>query len=115
MTKQLRVYVYRNLVTGGYSVRQKGIVIAHVNSITLTDVRFLVGQAGNAKVRREKSKNVHAGVSGIWTGDVSLLGQTSKVTYDPYKYTSFVRKNDGSNIKTAKIATIDASGIKVVE
>ena len=111
----MRVYVYRNLHRGGYSVKHKGIVIAHVSSITLTDVRFLVGQAGNAKVRREKSKNVHAGVSGIWVGDVSLLGQTSKVTYNPYKWTSFVRKSDESSIKSAKIATIDASGITAVE
>ena len=90
-------------------------MIAHVDKITLIDVRFLVGQAGNAKVRQEKSKNVHAGCSGIWVGDVSLIGQTSKVTYNPYKWTSFVRKCDESSIKSAKIATIDASGISAVE
>lgn len=111
----MRVYVYRNLHRGGYSVKHKGIVVAHVSSITLTDVRFLVGQAGNAKVRREKSKNVHAGVSGIWVGDVSLLGQSTNVTYNPYKYTSFVRRSDESSIKSAKIAVIDASGINAVE
>lgn len=111
----MRVYVYRNLHRGGYSVKHKGIVIAHVSSITLINVRFLVGQAGNAKVRREKSKNVHAGVSGIWVGDVSLLGQSTNVTYNPYKYTSFVRKSDESSIKSAKIAVIDASGINAVE
>lgn len=111
----MRVYVYRNLHRGGYSVKHKGIVIAHVSSITLTNVRFLVGQAGNAKVRREKSKNVHAGCSGIWVGDVSLLGQSTNVTYNPYKWTSFVRKSDESSIKEAKIAIIDASGIKAVE
>lgn len=111
----MRVYIYRNLHKGGYSVRHKGKVIAHVSSITLTNVRFLVGQAGNAKVRREKSKNVHAGVSGIWVGDVSLLGQSTNVTYNPYKYTSFIRKNDESSIKEAKIAVIDASGIVAIE
>lgn len=111
----MRVYVYRNLHKGGYSVRHKGKVIAHVESITLTNVRFLVGMAGNAKVRLKKSKNVHAGCSGIWSGDVSLLGQSIDVTYNPYKYTSFVRKQDESSIKTAKIATIDSNGIKVAE
>jgi len=111
----MRVYVYRNLHRGGYSVKHKGIVIAHVSSITLTNVRFLVGQAGNARVRQEKSKNVHAGVSGIWVGDVSLLGQSTRVTYNPYKWTSFVRKSDESSIKEAKIAVIDASGISAVE
>lgn len=111
----MRVYVYRNIHRGGYSVRHKGKVIAHVESISLANVRFLVGKAGNAKVRREKSKNVHAGCSGIWIGDVSLLGQSTKVTYNPYKFTSFVRKADESSIKTAKIATIDASGIIAIE
>jgi len=111
----MRVYVYRNIHRGGFSVRHKGKVIAHVDSITLTNVRFLVGQAGNAKVRQEKSKNVHAGCSGIWVEDVSLLGQSTNVTYNPYKYTSFVRKTDESSIKSAKIATIDASGITAIE
>ena len=111
----MRVYVYRNIHRGGYSVRHRGKVIAHVESISLTNVRFLVGQAGNAKVRLEKSKNVHAGCSGIWVGDVSLLGQSTKVTCNPYKWTSFVRKDDESSIRSAKIAVIDASGIKAIE
>lgn len=111
----MRVYVYRNLHRGGYSVKHKGRVIAHVESISLTNVRFLVGKAGNAKVRLNKSKNVHAGCSGIWVGDVSLLGQSTRVTYNPYKWTSFVRKDDESSIKTAKVAVIDASGILAIE
>jgi hypothetical protein len=96
-------------------VRHKGKVIAHVESISLTNVRFLVGQSGNAKVRLNKSKCVHAGCSGIWVGNVSLVGQSTKVTYNPYKWTSFVRKDDESSIKSAKIAVIDASGILAVE
>lgn len=111
----VRVFVYRNLHRKCYSVRsmESGRVLFHVDEITLTDVKFRVGKAGRERVLRTRQKNVHAGVVG-YIADVSLLGQSSKVTYNPYKYSSFVR-SDESSIDTAKIALIDASGIKVIE
>ena len=111
-----RVFVYRNLHRKCYSVRsmETGRVICHVDSITLTDAKFKVGKSGRERVLRERRKNVHAGVVGH-VADVSLLGQSIKVTYNPYKWTSFVRKSDESSIKTAKIAVIDASGISAIE
>jgi len=110
-----RVFVYRNLHKKCYSVKsmQTGRVLFHINEITLVNVKFRVGQAGRERVVLERRKNVHAGVVG-YIADVSLLGQSSKVTYNPYRYTSFVRQ-DESSIKEAKIALIDSSGIKVIE
>jgi hypothetical protein len=110
-----RVFVYRNLHKKCYSVRsmKTGKVLFHVDHITLSNVKFRVGKAGRERVLRTKQKNVHAGVVG-YIADVSLLCQTTKVTYNPYKYDSFVRQ-DESSIKEAKIALIDASGILAVE
>lgn len=111
----VRVYVYRNLHKKCYSVRsmETNKVLFHADEITLTDVKFRVGKAGREKVLRTRQKNVHAGVVG-YIADVSLLGHSTNVTYNPYKYSSFVRQ-DESSINEAKIALIDASGIKVVE
>ena len=92
---------------------QTGRVLFHANEITLGNVQFKVGKAGRERVLREKRKNVHAGVVGYIT-DVSLLCQGKRVTYDPYKYSSFVL-SDKSTIKEAKLALIDASGITAVE
>jgi hypothetical protein len=59
-----RLYVYWNLHKKTWSVRQSGKIVGHSDLIFLKDCRFLVGKAGQARVRREKKKNVHAGVSG---------------------------------------------------
>lgn len=111
-----RVFVYRNLHRKCYSVKslKTGRVIAHVDSIDLVNVTFKVSEAGRQRVLKTRQKNVHAGVVG-YIADVSLLCQSTKVTYNPYKWTSFVRKDDESSIKSAKIAVIDASGIIAVE
>ena len=60
-----RSYVYFNLQRRVWSEQQAGKVIAHPEYVVLKDARFLVGKAGQARVRAEGRKNVHAGVSGL--------------------------------------------------
>jgi hypothetical protein len=86
-----RVYVYFNLHKKVWSVRQDGKIVEHTKHIMLKDARFLVGQAGRKKVLREKRKNVHAGVSGYVVGRVPNVPDICfNVTYNPYKYETFV-------------------------
>ena len=93
--KSKRVYVYFNLHRKVYSVRQSGRVVDHTKHVLLKDCRFLVGQAGRKKVLQEKKKNVHAGVSGYITDRVPNVPESScVVTYNPYKYESFVSCDD---------------------
>lgn len=110
-----RVFVYRNLHKKCFSVKslKTGRVLFHTDSIMLSQVIFRVGKAGRERVLREQRKCVHAGVVG-YISDVSLIGQTTQVRYNPYKYSSFVR-NDETMIKTAVFASIDHSGIFAVE
>ena len=83
----------------------KGRVIKHANNINLTHCTFKVSKAGRERVLRERRKNVHAGVVGNLSfvgevGDTALWECASTyyafvpVTYNPYKYQTFVRKNN---------------------
>ena len=94
-----RVQVYYNIRRGDYSVRQSGRVIDHVDSIVLRDVRFNVAAAGRDKVRATGVKNVHATVSGYIMGARNMFtnrllsnnGNIDYVSYNPFKYDSFVK------------------------
>ena len=93
--KSKRVYVYFNLHKKCWSVRQSGKIIEHTNQVMLRDCRYLVAQAGRLKVLKEKKKNVHAGVSGYLVDSVPNVPEySSELTYNPYRYKTFVSKAD---------------------
>ena len=86
-----RVYVYRNLRTGTFSVRQSGLVVNHVSRLVLRDAKYLVSQKGRQRVLDEKRKNVHAGISGYTTKTtISENTPHTKVTYNPYQHKFFI-------------------------
>ena len=97
-----RVYVYFNLHRKLWSVRaldgpHKGRVIAHKRGVVLQDVSPRVSQAGRERVLRERKKNVHAGLVGYWVPfNTPLVEPLRAITYNPYKYKSFVYVSDGS-------------------
>lgn len=98
----MKVFVYFNLHRKCFSIKalegpNKGRVVAHRDDVLLFDGTFKVSEAGRQRVLRERKKNVHAGVVGQWdeTGTdlitidrVTTIGRP--VTYNPYKYSSFV-------------------------
>lgn len=85
------VMVYKNLHNGKLSIRQGKHVVAHVDSILLTDVSFVVREAGRQRVISEGRKNVHAFVKGkvvaTNTGDHDTTDR--RVSYNPYKHGYF--------------------------
>jgi hypothetical protein len=92
-----RVMVYYNLHKHTFSVQKNGIVVFHVDYLKLKDVEFRVRVGGKEKVRKEKSKNVHAFVIGILEDFCEYpceempeepVGEI--ITYNPYLYDSFV-------------------------
>jgi hypothetical protein len=89
-----------------------GTPVAHFDSVVLHKVKFVVQPAGREKVRATKRKNVHAFVRGVLvTGQfldsypvigglldaeisrIMLDPSMIEVTYNPYKFDSFVNKN----------------------
>lgn len=98
------VEVYWNLHRKVWSIRDRRTrrVVCHAAGLTLDDVTFVVSAAGNARVRREGRKNVHAFARGTL---VSFNGTpddgADEVTYNPYKHTTFVLRDDGTPVHTA--------------
>jgi len=70
---------------------QKGLVIVHRDELILADCKFIVQPAGNARVRREKRKNVHAFIEGDLDPPHGLenYSYVGKIVYNPYKHRSF--------------------------
>jgi hypothetical protein len=122
----MRVEVYRNLHTGTWSVRglegaMKGKVFSHPNFVYLTNATFVVQPAGNAKVRAEGRKNVHAFVRGelkfssenaLGKGETPDDGAYKKAKYNPYEHTSFVDNMTGKSLDRADRVILDiTSGV----
>jgi hypothetical protein len=96
-----QVFVYFNLHTKLWSIRategtHKGLVVAHAPFVRLHNVVVKVSQAGRQRVLTEGRKNVHAGLCGtlqyFGQNDTSSFPGLTEVTYNPYKYTTFVHK-----------------------
>lgn len=95
----MKVFVYFNLHKKVFSVKalegpMKGRVVAHRPTVHLINAEFRVSQAGRARVIAEQRKNVHAGVVGQWDDTVPTGYAGVAVTYNPYRFNSFVRRSD---------------------
>lgn len=104
-----KVMVYYNLHKHTFSVKKGEIVVLHADYVKLKDVEFRVRKGGKERTRFESRKNVHAFVIGKLEDycqypcdDMPAEPAGDIVTYDPYKYDSFVYKEDKTPVYTAK-------------
>ena len=104
-----KVMVYYNLHKHTFSIQQQGTVVMHADYVKLRDVEFRVRQGGKEKVRSEKRKNVHAFVIGTLVDfceypcdSMPVEPSANVVTYNPYKYDSFVYKSTDEPVFNAK-------------
>ncbi len=112
----MKVFVYFNLHKKLFSIKSmegenKGKVIGHADCIILDDVTFKVSEAGRQRVLRERKKNVHAGVIGYLNEQgirliIATRDLATKVTYNPYKYQSFVDAETLEPVLTANHALL---------
>lgn len=98
----VQVEVYRNLNNGKYSIRQRGLVVAHSDTIHLKNVTFVVRKAGKEKAIETKQRNVHAFVKGYLDYNSKALYDSFmiQVKYNPFKEIGF-HDNNGVEVKTA--------------
>lgn len=114
----MKVDIYFNLHKKRLSIRHRGKVIAHADNAELDNVKFVVSQAGRARVLMEKRKNVHAFVRGelvSYNQESPNEPKGGNVTYNPYKYDSFVRRIDESRITQAVKVFIVGRNVCAVE
>lgn len=115
----MRVEVYFNLHKYVWSVRsaRTGRVILHTDKVHIKDPEFVVRKAGRERVLREGKKNVHAFVRGEATYfddfDPNYLDYTL-VSYNPYKFDTFVDVYDTTPVRTAKRAFLQLQPSMVV-
>ena len=103
-----KVEVYFNLHKKCWSIRQSGASVIHADFVEIKEPQFVVQQGGNARVRREKRKNVHAFVRAYLTERVGIFPKNQKlVTYNPYKHTSFVERGTDKPICNSEYAVLD--------
>jgi hypothetical protein len=95
--KGLTVEVYRNLHKGCYSIRHRGLVIAHADWVSLSGVKLVVQKSGQKRVRDTGQKVVHAFARGtlcdyIERGEEGSLYRpvlATGLTYNPYTMDTF--------------------------
>lgn len=106
------VDVYRNLNTGGLSVRgveeHRGLVIDHVDCVSLSECVFLVSDSGRKRVIETGVKNVHAYVRGsLQSFEYTALD--TEIHYNPFQNASFVTD------KGAPVNHADSASISVID
>jgi hypothetical protein len=112
----MKVKVYYNLHKKCLSVADsKGKVIEHTDSIFLKDAKFRVQPAGRKRVLKEKRKNVHAYVSGERSRMKKGLKFKKTLTYDPYKYDSFVDAKSKQRMTEAENVYITGKKVIILE
>ena len=104
-------FIYRNLRTKTWSLRSsKGRVVGHPREIWIDSPVFVVSETVRQRVIREKMKRVHAGIRGLITTEFkSNFSKMVEVTYNPYKYSSFVLISTEAPIKSADLVFMDSN------
>lgn len=106
-----RVRVYFDSTRRTFSARattgpKKGLVVWKGDRLTLSDVTFVVNEAGRARVLRTRQKTPHAFVEGEFVrADAAPSASHRPVGYNPYLNDGFVT-GDGATALTAVQATL---------
>jgi len=98
-----KYYIYRNLHTGGFSVKFLGKVIDRDNFFIAEGISFKVNEYGRQRVIMERRKNVHAYVVAdkyTFAGNNDKVDGLDIITYNPYTNNYFTC--NGKKITHAK-------------
>lgn len=116
VTKGQIVEVYRNLTNGCLSIRDYKTkkVLAHAINVELQGVTFKVSQKGRERVLSTGHKDVHAFAIGRFMGNPDAFTGQTRVTYNPYKFKSFVNADNFAPVHKADYAFLAAEGTIII-
>ncbi len=101
-----------------YSVRLDKIVIDHVGSLTLRDVKMHVGAGSQKRIAAGGEKMVHAWLTGARQAKHGRFHPPSsgwvRIRYNPRELTTFVYANSGKPVHSAKYARFGPDGVWVI-
>jgi len=107
--RKAKFYLYRNLRTGGFSIKHRGLVCDRGDIFKMHNVEFHVSDAGSSRAKKTQQRNVHAYMvaeeyekleGAIYHADPDLI----RVTYHPFKHDTFVVADTGEPILHANYA-----------
>lgn len=114
----LRVDVYRNLNKNCLSVMCRengnsdyGQVIKHVDSISLSNVDFVVSEKSRERAKDQEKRNVHAYVRGIVDKNIEVIDGRN-ITYNPFKYDYFIDVDNNEYVDSAERVTVTTNGVR---
>lgn len=93
--RKAKFYLYRNLRTGGFSIKHHGLVCDRGDIFVMHNVEFHVSEAGSNRAKKEQQRNVHAYMvaeeyekldGAVYHSDSELI----RITYHPLHHTTFV-------------------------
>lgn len=105
-----KFYIYRNLHTGGFSVKQGGLVVQRPHVFEAGPAEFKVNEAGRQRVIQEKRKNVHAyavldvcPVEIAYGAALTMVPKGAReISYNPYGGDYFYFKDTGEKVTKVK-------------
>jgi hypothetical protein len=106
-----QVAVYRNLRTGGYSVKAtvSGPVLGVVPAIALADVRFHIQPGGQRRCRETGVRGVHAYVLGTVVALEHGATCDRRLTYH-FSQPTFSLKDTGKPLEAVPLCRLDGAG-----
>lgn len=103
------VDAYRNLSRGCFSVRCAGRVVGHVETLALSDARFVVSAAGVRRVQARHQREVVGVVRGVRIESGPVPPEAVRVRFCPYRGPDFTLR-DGSPVSAAALVFLAADG-----
>lgn len=88
-------------------------VIGHDTNIVIENAIFKVSEKGRQRVLKERKKNVHALIQGKLVHTTTTT-QANEVTYNPYKHSTFVYKDNNTPIYFSNLVVIKNKNVTCV-
>lgn len=102
------VHVYYNRTKRVWSIRHKGRVIRHADSVALSDCTWVVQPKGNERCRKTGNRDVHAYAKGTLIENPNWnyyeIAPSREVTYHPMRNTTFIFKDSNTPVSFSAVA-----------
>ncbi len=101
--------VYRNRTRRCWSIRERGRVVAHAQTVTLAAAVMIVRPGSRARVMRTGHREVHAWIRGTLVAHAGVPAKAASFHYRPFEAGHFIDESDRA-IEAAARVFLDQEG-----